>query len=66
MPHHVARSARFPAHLPILRLILNGRDYASAVGMENIKSFRDLLVWQKSMNLAVSCYKLAQRLPKAD
>ena len=34
--------------------------------MNNITSFRDLLVWQKSMDLAVRCYKTAQRLPKAD
>jgi four helix bundle protein len=29
-----------------------------------IQSFRDLLVWQKSMDLAVRCYRAAQRLPK--
>jgi four helix bundle protein len=34
--------------------------------MNNISSFRDLLVWQKSMDLAVRCYKVAQHLPKAD
>ena len=34
--------------------------------MNNITSFRDLLVWQKSMDLAVRCYKTAQKLPKAD
>ena len=34
--------------------------------MNNITSFRDLLVWQKSMDLAVRCYKAAQRLPKAE
>jgi len=34
--------------------------------MTTINSFRDLLVWQKSMDLAVRCYKAAQRLPKAD
>jgi four helix bundle protein len=34
--------------------------------MKTIKSFRDLLVWQKSMDLAVRCYRIAQRLPKQD
>ena len=34
--------------------------------MNKITSFRDLLVWQKSMDLAVRCYKTAQKLPKAD
>jgi len=34
--------------------------------MNNITSFRDLLVWQKSMDLAVRCYTAAQRLPKAE
>ena len=29
-----------------------------------IRSFRDLLVWQKSMDLAVRCHKLAKRLPR--
>ena len=29
----------------------------------NINSFRDLFVWQKSMDLAVRCYRTAQRLP---
>lgn len=28
-----------------------------------ISSFRDLLVWQKGMDLVVSCYQLAKRLP---
>ena len=34
--------------------------------MTNINSFRDLLVWQKSMDLAVRCYTTAQKLPKQD
>jgi four helix bundle protein len=34
--------------------------------MTNITSFRDLLVWQKSMDLAVRCYRTAQRLPRAE
>jgi four helix bundle protein len=31
-----------------------------------IESFRDLLVWEKSMDLAVRCYRAAQHLPKAE
>ena len=34
--------------------------------MPPITSFRQLLVWQKSMDLAVRCYVLAQKLPKSD
>jgi len=34
--------------------------------MTNIPSFRDLVVWQKSMDLAVRCYKTARRLPMRD
>ena len=34
--------------------------------MKTINSFRDLLVWQKSMDLAVRCYRTAHRLPKSD
>jgi four helix bundle protein len=34
--------------------------------MNTITSFRDLLVWQKSMDLAVRCYQTAQRLPRAE
>jgi four helix bundle protein len=34
--------------------------------MQTIKSFRDLLVWQKSMDLAVRCYRAAQRLPRQE
>jgi four helix bundle protein len=32
----------------------------------DIKSYRDLLVWQQAMDLAVSCYKLSQKFPKED
>jgi four helix bundle protein len=31
-----------------------------------ITSFRDLLVWQKSVDLAVRCYKTARRFPMQD
>jgi four helix bundle protein len=34
--------------------------------MHPITSFRDLLVWQKSMDLAVNCYRAAQGLPRQD
>lgn len=34
--------------------------------MTVINSFRDLLVWQKSMNLAERCYGLSRRFPKQD
>jgi four helix bundle protein len=32
----------------------------------DIKSYRDLLVWQQAMDLAVSCYKLSKKFPKED
>jgi 23S rRNA-intervening sequence protein len=31
-----------------------------------IKSFRELIVWQKSMDLAVRAYKTAKKLPAED
>ena len=33
--------------------------------MATIESFRDLLVWQKSIDLAVRTYRVAQRLPRS-
>lgn len=33
-------------------------------GMATISSFRDLLVWQKSIDLAVRCHTLAKRFPR--
>ena len=48
------------------RRFASGKACASCIRMNNITSFRDLLVWQKSMDLAVRCYKTAQKLPKAD
>jgi len=33
---------------------------------DTITSFRDLLVWQKSMDLAVRAYRTARTLPKED
>jgi four helix bundle protein len=32
--------------------------------MSKIQSFRDLLVWQKSMNLAERCYRMSTRFPR--
>lgn len=32
--------------------------------MAQINSFRDLLVWQKAMDLAVRCYGVSRRMPK--
>lgn len=34
--------------------------------MTHISSFRDLLVWQKAMDLAVRTYRIAQRLPNRE
>jgi four helix bundle protein len=34
--------------------------------MDNITSFRQLLVWQKSMDLAVRWYAAARKLPKGE
>jgi four helix bundle protein len=31
-----------------------------------IKSYKDLLVWQQAVDLAVSCYKLSKKFPKED
>lgn len=32
--------------------------------MSKIESFRDLLVWQKSVDLAVRCHRAARRFPR--
>ena len=34
--------------------------------MKKIMSFRQLLVWQKSMDLAVRCYETARKRPKSE
>jgi four helix bundle protein len=34
--------------------------------MDRIQSFRDLVVWQKSIDLVVGTYRLAQRLPRVE
>lgn len=32
--------------------------------MSNVRSFRDLQVWDKSMDLAVRCHRIAKRFPR--
>jgi four helix bundle protein len=32
----------------------------------SLKSYRDLEVWQKAMDLVVSCYQLAKKFPKSE
>jgi four helix bundle protein len=32
--------------------------------MPKIQSFRDLIVWQKSIDLAVRCHRIAKRFPR--
>lgn len=32
----------------------------------SVKSYRDLLVWQKAMDLVVICYKIAESFPKEE
>jgi hypothetical protein len=34
--------------------------------MIEVKSYRDLKVWQKSMDLVVICYQLTSKLPKTE
>jgi len=34
--------------------------------MSNTKSFKDLIVWQKSRDLAVEIYKLTKEFPKSE
>jgi len=34
--------------------------------MSKINSFEDLLVWQKSINIAVEVYKLTSKFPKEE
>jgi four helix bundle protein len=35
-------------------------------GGMSIRSYRELEVWQKAMNLVVDCYKLASQFPKTE
>ncbi|MBF2056612.1 MAG: four helix bundle protein [Cyanobacterium sp. T60_A2020_053] len=34
--------------------------------MIEVKSYRDLAVWQKSMDLVVNCYQLTSQFPKTE
>jgi four helix bundle protein len=36
------------------------------LGMAPINSFRDLIVWQKAMDLATRCYGVSRRMPKEE
>jgi four helix bundle protein len=49
---------------PISRAIHDGTGGAGQSRMAKINSFRDLLVWQKAMNLAERCYRMSRRLPR--
>jgi four helix bundle protein len=44
----------------------NGSVPAQSLHMSKISSFRDLLVWQKAMDLAVRTYRMAQHLPRVE
>ena len=52
------------------RSVQNARNFRAASKvlrkplMTQINSFRDLVVWQKAMDLAVRCYSVSRRLPK--
>jgi four helix bundle protein len=43
-----------------------GTPHAFTGRMPKISSFRELLVWQKSMNLAERCYRVSKRFPRDD
>jgi four helix bundle protein len=38
----------------------------SASAMTSVNSFRDLIVWQKAMDLAEHCYRTSKRFPRED
>ena len=48
----------------ISRGIWAGIEFAIPDRMASINSFRDLLVWQKSVDLAVNCHRIAKRFPR--
>ena len=56
----------FAPPLHVLLVKPNGSVPAHSLHMSNISSFRDLLVWQKAMDLAVRTYHMAQRLPRVE
>ena len=45
-------------------MILRGITCAPHQLMSKIESFRDLMVWQKSIDLAVRCHRVAKRFPR--
>src|SRR5688500_14279615 len=45
-------------------MILRGITCAPHQLMSKIESFRDLMVWQKSIDLAVRCHRVARRFPR--
>jgi four helix bundle protein len=44
--------------------ISSGTACAQRYVMAKIESFRDLLVWQKAIDLAVRCHRIARRFPR--
>jgi four helix bundle protein len=60
----VARNAYFGIVHKESGRISCGIDGALRAAMTQINSFRDLLVWQKAMDLAVRCYGVSRRMPK--
>ncbi len=47
-------------------LVDSGQKAASEGYTMNIKSYKDMIVWQKSMDLAIEIYKLVKLLPKEE
>jgi len=45
---------------------LSGRSLALPSGMARINSFRELLVWQKSMDVAERSYRITRRFKRED
>lgn len=60
----VSATSAFPAHDPLSNR--SGDRHASLAGMAKLTSFRELLVWQKSMDLADRCYRLTRRFRRDD
>src|SRR5262245_63886198 len=44
--------------------ISRGTAHAHQWAMAKLQSFRELLVWQKSIDLAVHCHRIAKRFPR--
>jgi hypothetical protein len=41
-------------------------DEVNIIGMQSIQSYKDLIVWQRGMNLVEAIYILTQRLPASE